>query len=137
MPAIDLAALIAKLIAWGLKGGWRYIAIGSLVLALGVQHGCLRHAQEKLKTERVTHLRDVAICTDNQAKADAALKLSRGSIQALKDEGARATAAAEKALEKARRGSAVAGKQATAILARPTGPNACAAVSSLRKDYPR
>lgn len=135
--AAKLASAGLKVVGF-LKANWRYVAIGVLALALVVQHGCLKRARADLKVERVAHAQDVRTAKDNDRKAKEAVAKANASVEAVRAQGLRDTAAAEKAASDARRAAQVASRTAAQVMARKAGPGGyCPAIHQLRLDTTR
>lgn len=133
-----IAAVFQRALAWVLSGGWRYITIGVLLVALSLQHGCLTRSQKALKAERAAHAADVKVCKDNDRKAKDAVAASIASVETLKMQADRDTEAAEKAARDADKRATAAVKRADQVLARKLEPaGVYASIHKLREDTTR
>lgn len=127
---------------------WRLIAAGSAAAVLLSFSGCqtvrlhlaqadLKVSRAALKTEAAAHSADNARAAANQKAADAALSRCNGSVEGVRAAGASATAAAEKAAQRALGAATEANKKAASVLARKRTGDTCADIHSLRVEQTR
>jgi hypothetical protein len=83
-------------------------------------------------------MRDNQVCKDNDRKAKEAVAKANASVEAVRAQGLRDTAAAEKAAQQARSAAQVASKTAASIMARKAGAGGvCPAIHALRLETTR
>lgn len=131
--------MIEAALAWLLKGGWKWLGIGLLIAAVGIQTARLDHAKHDLGNARaalvnpatghrweadfLTADRALKSCNVNLATVTGALDRQNAAVDALKAEGERRAADTAAALERQRAATADALRRAGRIAAPiPPGP---------------
>lgn len=133
--------MIEAALAWLLKGGWKWLGIGLLIAAVGIQTARLDHAKHDLGNARaalvnpatghrweadfLTADRALKSCNVNLATVTGALDRQNAAVAALKAEGERRAAESRAALSAARGEASRARREAAAILGRQPPADRC------------